>query len=857
MTMASRLNGCGHACRPGSVSASLTGLPSEQTAIVTLTPRPLPPRRLLAVAAALALMTIGTEAAAKSKTPKNVDASTGTTPSCPLGSFRCAPRPTSFAMCRPNALLSFYDPTITRDSSLRDTANMLVDSKQADSSNKTAYHFSGAVRMQRADQLLHADTVDYNDQTTDYDANGHVEYQDAGQLMSADHMRGNNTAKRSVGDNVAYQMLQSHGNGVANQGVMLDADHTRYLHATYSTCDVGHHLWEVRAKNLQIDKDTGVGTARSATMRFANVPFMYLPYFTFPVDDRRKSGLLFPTFSSNSRAGYSLGVPYYLNLAPNYDATLEPRYFSKRGTMLDSEFRYLFPGTSGQLNFQYLPNDKGSDDAYYPGVQSTQGRNRFLLKYADNTALWPGWSFNTSINRVSDKLFMRDFGNDLYSSAIGTLASSAYVNGSGNWWSASFGADTYQNVDPSLPDSVVQYKRLPRATFNLNLPINHWLEFGMKNEAVAFRKDDVVQGDRLDLNPYIGADFQGAAWFVRPTVAYRYTGYQLDGGYQRYGYENFGVNSTGLLANGQASPYTSSSPSRSVPIVSLDSGLIFDRSTSLFGNSYTQTLEPRLYYLYVPYRNQNNLPIFDTALMSFDTWQLFTTNQYSGADRQMNANNLSGALTTRLLDDSGVERFSATFGQIRYFTPQRVQLPNGINTVSPVTDYSGSDYVVQLDMQLNDQWRLSSSYQWDPHARETDLGAFSIQRRLAGDGIINFSYRFRRNPYPSQGTLLEQYDGSIVYPVSERWRLIGQWTYSELDQRTVQALAGVQYESCCVKVGLFGRHYVTGYDSITGALIGGRPGTDNAVMLTLEFKGLGNLSSTADDMLRRGILGYQ
>lgn len=739
-------------------------------------------------------------------------------------------------------MLSFYDPTLTRDASLRETANTDIDAQSSDSSNQTYIHLAGNVRLERADQLLQADSVDYDSDSTAYDAQGNVRYQDAGQLLSASQMRGNTRSNRSVADHVGFQLLASHGNGTAEQGVMLDAERTRYLRATYSTCDVGHHLWELRAKTIRMDKGDGVGVARSATIRVGNVPILYVPYFSFPLDDRRKSGFLAPTLSSNSRSGFALGTPYYFNLAPNYDATIEPRLYTERGMMLNTEFRYLFPGTAGLFNLQYLPNDKRDDTKDYPNAESTKGHNRYLLNFYDSTALWPGWRFNTSINRASDKLFLRDFGKNLYTNSVGQLASNAYVYGGGSWWNASFGANVYQNVDPSLPDTVVQYKRLPRATFNIDAPISRNYAFGMNNEAVAFRKADVVEGNRLDLYPYLSANYQGPAWFVRPTMAFRYTGYNLNGGYDRYGY-------FGRTGAGQTSPFTQGSPSRSVPIVDVDSGLIFDRSTSLFGNQYTQTLEPRLYYLYVPYRDQENLPLFDTRFMSFDTWQLFTTNRYSGADRQMNANNLSAALTTRLLDDGGVERLSATFGQIRYFTPERVQLPNSNTTVAPDTNFNGSDYVVQLNMQLSDRWRLSSSYQWNPNARETDLGAIQLQRRLGADGIVNFSYRFRRN-------LLEQYDASAVYPLSSTWRLLGKWTYSVRDQRTVDSLAGVQYESCCIKASFVGRHYVSGYNGYFN-FNGGRPHTENAVMVEFELKGLGTLSNAAGDLLRRDILGYQ
>jgi LPS-assembly protein len=763
----------------------------------------------------------------------------GTETVCPLGTFICPPRPDNFALCRPNAMLEFYDPSLPQNTDLRPTAKTYVQAEHVDSSNQTVYHLSGRVKMDRADQQVQADRIDYNDETTDYDARGDVRYQEAGELLSADHMQGNTNANRGIADgNLRFQMLLSHGNGTADQAHMLDAQHSRYSRVAYSTCDIGHHLWEIRAKKLTINKETGRGVARDATMRLGHVPFLYLPYMSFPVDNRRMSGFLYPTFSHTTRGGYTFSIPYYLNLAPNYDATLEPRLYSLRGPMLAGQARYLFPGTSGQLDFEYLAKDRFDDTTLSPTATDTLGRDRWLMKYTDSTALWPGWSFGTSINRASDRNYLRDFGSDLYTISTGTLASNAYINGSGNWWSASFGADYYQNVDPSLPDSVVQYKRWPRATFNLDIPLNRWLEAGLSSEAVAFRKQDVIEGDRLDLYPFIGADFQGAAWFVRPKVAWRYTAYQLSNGYQNYGFY-------GPLAAGQASPFTDRTPSRSLPIASLDSGLIFERDTSLFGSNYTQTLEPRLYYLYAPYRDQSNLPLFDTTLMSFDYWQLFSPNQYSGADRQMNANNLTAAVTTRLLDESGVERLSLSFGQIRYFTPQKVPL-----TGTTATDFAGSDYVVELGSQLSDDWRLNGSYQWNPHSRQTDMGTVELQRRIGLDGVLNFSYRFRRS-------LLEQYDASVVYPVSDRWRLLGHWTYSVMDKRTVEAMAGIQYESCCVKLSLLGRHYVNGYDGLVPITTTANPGTNNAIMFELEFKGMGAFNGQTETYLRRGILGYQ
>lgn len=801
--------------------------------------RYLPPRRLLAIAAAAALISSqNVYAGSQNKKPKaTLD---GSEIACPLGTFICPPRPDNFALCRPNGMLEFYDPFLSKDSSLRDTAQTHVWSDHVESPDQTIYHLTGHVKTIRADQELHADVADYNSDTTDYDARGNVHYQESAQLMSADHMVGNTNNSAGVASgNVRFQMLDSHGNGTAVRGEMLDANRNTYSVATYSTCDIGRHIWEIRAKKIDTDQNTNRGVAHSATMNVYGIPFFYTPYMSFPLNNERQSGFLYPYFEHTGYAGYQFRIPYYFNLAPNYDATLIPRYYTLRGAMLSGQARYLFPKTKGEFDFEFMPNDLYNDQKITPTSINTQGQQRYLYKFTNSTAVWGPWVLVTSINRASDQNYLHDFGDDLFSVSTNLLYSNLYLYGSGNWWSASVGGDLYQNVDPSEPNSVEPYKRLPRATFNMDIPFARWYDVGLTSEAVAFHKFDMVEGSRVDLNPYIDADFQGAAWFIRPKLAYRYTAYSLDSGYKNY-------SAYGPISAGTTSPFTQSNPTRSMPIFSLDQGLVFERSTSLFNTNYTQTLEPRLYYLYVPYRNQNNLPLFDTNLMAFDDWMLFAPNQFSGADRQMNANNLTAAVTTRLLDDGGVERLSATFGQIRYFTPQLVQVP-GVNA----TNWRGSDYVTELSSQLNDQWTMSTEYLWNPNTRKTDLGTFTVQRRLGFDGVLNFSYRYRPG-------LLEQYDISAVYPLTDRWRLIGDWTYSTMDKRTVEAVAGVQYEGCCVKVSVVARHYVTGYDGVVTTLpnqIG--PGTNTAIMFELEFKGLGNLAGQTENVLRRDILGYQ
>ena len=330
-------------------------------------------------------------------------------------------------------MLEFYDPTLGTDPALRETSPTRASAEHVDSSDKSVYHLTGNVKLQRADQQLQADSIYYSDKSTDYDARGNVRYQEAGQLLAGSHMRGNTAASKGTADDVRYQMLEARGNGVARQGEMLDAMHSRYSAATYSTCDVGHHVWEFRARTITINKDTGVGVARNATMRVGKVPFLYLPYFSFPIDHRRKSGFLYPTLGNNSHSGFEISAPYYLNLAPNYDATLDPRYYSDRGAMLAGEFRYLLSGSRGQLNFEYLPHDHGEND----GLADTKGKDRYLVNFSDSTQLWKGWNFATSYNHASDSSYLYDFGNGLSHTPVYSLGSYAAVVGRGKWWSAS------------------------------------------------------------------------------------------------------------------------------------------------------------------------------------------------------------------------------------------------------------------------------------------------------------------------------------------------------------------------------------------------------------------------------------
>lgn len=721
-----------------------------------------------------------------------------------------------WVLCRENALFDFYRPDLPRDGNREDAPTDLV-AQAFNIQDKTRYEMTGGVEILRADQRIAADRLFYDTEAETYDAEGNVQYQDRGLLLGAERARGELANDRNVLDDVDYQLLDSRGNGSAATAVTQGntSDLTRVV---YTTCDPGHHSWELRAREVKLDQAEGVGTAKHATLRVGNVPILYLPYASFPIDDRRRSGFLFPSIGSSQDNGIDISVPYYLNLAPNYDATLIPRIIGRRGLMLGGEFRYLTDTQRGEIYGTYLPDD------------DLTGEDRGSLTFRHNGRLGDNWSVNANINHISDDRYFEDFGDSLATASTTLLESTAAINGRGQYWNASVAVQEWDLTDPSidavLRDRAEPYRRLPRALFSYEQPFADWFNVGLRSEGIAFDHSDKPGATRVDLMPYISMPFERAAGFVRPEIAYRYTTYSLDSAR----YEN--------------RDYIDRSPQRGVPIYSVDAGLFYERSMQWFDRPMLQTLEPRLYYLYVPYRDQNDLPVFDTQELSFAFNQLFRPNRFTGADRQTDANQLAAALTTRFLDETtGRERFSASLGQIRYFEPQRVQLP-GVPTI----DRPGSAYVADAALSLDDRWSVGASHQWDPEDELSDLSALRAQYRWSDAGVANFAYRFRRHTRGAFETQaqVEQIDASVLVPLNDRWRLVARWNYSLLDNSTLEAMGGIEWDNCCLAMRVLGRHYLKNS-------LGEK---NNGIYIEMEFKGLATLGRKSGELLERAILGY-
>lgn len=706
-----------------------------------------------------------------------------------LGAFSARAADTRPASCpapEPPLAPAPVDDTATRFSADRFSADA-----------QGAYVLEGNVSGTTGGRRIAADRMTYDAEGKTATAEGAVSYRDRSLLVDADSASFNLITDQGELTGTEYRLLDGPGRGRAARAELEGAARTRLERVTYTTCPPEDEDWVLSAKRVTLDHEEGIGSARDVVLRFGNLPIAWLPWASFPLDERRKTGFLFPTVGSGDD-GLDLSVPYYLNLAPNYDATLTPRLITERGLMLGGEFRYLTPSSAGELRFEYLPDD------------DITGDDRGIVHFDNVSRLSPRWRFDLSLNNASDNAYFEDFGDSLDVAATTFLHSQAALSGAGHWWETALVADDYQTLNNFANPDREPYRRLPRLYASARRAIGDtpffWAAGG---EVVYFDRDAGTTGSRIDLYPTLGARLDGAAGFLESRLGVRYTSYQLD------------------RADGPESP------DRTLPVFSVDGGLVFERA---WEGGWRQTLEPRFFYLHVPYEDQDDLPVFDTTDLDFEFGQLFRDNRFSGADRLGDANRLTLALTSRLFDpETGRAPLTASIGQIAYFEEREVQLPG-----DPVATRDTSPLITEIEYSPVEAWSAVLGLHLDLEEGGTDKRVMGLRYRPDNGGLFNLSYRFRRGG-------LEVADASAIWPMSDQWRLIARWYYDMDGGRTLEALGGLEYQSCCWAARIVARHYVHN-----------RQGdTRDGIYVQLELRGLGTLGgSRAADVLDRGILGY-
>ncbi len=661
-------------------------------------------------------------------------------------------------------------------------------------------HFEGDVIATRGEERMWADTVEFNSITNEAQGNGDLRYANPGLSVEGKTGSYNFNEDRGTFLNDLYQLPNAHGRGKAARIETYGSDRTRLYSLLYTTCPPQNQDWGLHAKRMILNRDQAVGYAHNAWVTFKGVPLLWTPYLSFPLTDQRKSGLLAPSLSQSSANGLDLEVPYYWNIAPNMDTTFTPRILTKRGTMFMDTYRYLFPGTTGLLDLEYLPHDRQT------------GQTRGFFQYNDSTQLFSHWNFNTSIEYLSDPDYLQDFGTTL-SQVSQTYehrqVTATYQMAMG---SAFITLEDLVPIDPPITPSERPYRKLPEIGFDFSWP-NYRIGFdiGLANDFTRFQAPERQDALREDLRPQIAQYLGGGTWYATPTLAYDMTHYDLD------------------AFNGSPA----STINRATPIFSLDTGLDFTRELGT-NDWLTQTLEPRAYYLYVPYRDQSEIPIFDTYQPPLTMDQLFSTNRFVGLDRLGDANQLSLGLTSRFIDSStGDQLLSLGIGQAFYFSDRDVTLPGE----APETT-ARSDYVGEVTATLGSHIYGSVTADYNPYDHEFDQGYVAFQYHPSTYQVINLGYLYRQGQ-------LDQTAISFVWPITGHWSGIGLWNYSILYHQTADTMAGLQYDSCCWS-----------FRVVTGRFTTLNNQGSYFLSLELQLKGLGSIGNRLSDLLNDAIYGY-
>lgn len=713
---------------------------------------------------------------------------------------------------------------------------------------------SGKVEIRQTNRILNAQTAyiyrdDKSNQVTKIELLGQVEYREPGHLMIARKATFNPQDHSGQIEDVLYRLnLQTDAPPAWGRASLIERFANKdYLlkQTTYSTCPPQDKAWHIEAESIALDQSDATGVARHAKLLVGDTPILYTPYLSFPTSKARKSGFLFPTIGSSNVGGFDFSLPYYWNLAPNYDATIIPHVYSKRGMMVGGQFRFLTPTSLGMVNARILPQDQAykhflfNNRNQFPQLRDASS-DRWSVQVHDLTNFNPNLQLRVNFQEVSDDYYLQDFSNNLAVLTERQLLRQGDLFYTTDNWLFRGSIQSYQTLQPinQTPVSDI-YERLPQLAALGNydqLPFNGRVSLLGEYDQFHWPSNDILpkpQGPRFYLNPLLTLP-QIRPWgYITPAAELVQRFYTIQG--------------VPALLNQR-------DLDSSIPRLYVDSGLYFDRSLTWLGYALTQTLEPRLFYLYVPWQNQQTLPVYDSAYMIFNADQLFRTNRFSGFDRIGDANQLAYAVTSRWIDqDSGLERALVTLGQMRYFRDRKVQLCQSftgyctdnaytLGFLSSTADYS--PFASRAVYQFNRAWGVTGDYVWDPATHKTNNGHVDFHYQPGINHLISLGYTYLVNGDITQiatsslhNNPLHQITFAYSWPFTERWSTLAAYSYNISKGYQMMSFAGVQYDSCCWAVRVVGGR---AFQSLSNQL---RPQYNNNIYLQFLLKGLGTIGN--------------
>lgn len=706
-----------------------------------------------------------------------------------------------------------------------------ANDQQSISADKALYEasgtstFDGHVVLQQGQQRITSDRLLYHHNSNTIELSGGVVFNNEGLLIVSEHAKHNANDETSELKDAEFLIFESSLNGHAKD-ISLSETQVNVKNGSLSSCPPGKEHWLLKSSELHLDQDKGWGYARNASLHLAQVPVMYTPYFTFPIDDRRKSGFLYPSIGNDSVNGVDIALPYYFNIAPNYDATLTPRVLNKRGQQIAGEFRYLNALGQGELRGDYLGQDE-LNPLYSERKQALWQHQAQFQSY---------WYFNSNYLYLSDPDYLDDLDSFSGSTNLGYVERNATVDYFKQNVYFSMIAQDFQVLD-TIDELDQPYRLLPQINTGIGFPIKSTpLEISFSEQLSRFERDldvsiiapvDITNGAistglRNVFMPTMQAEFSDAAYFFKPAAALHMRNYSLED-YQALNQEE--------------------ELSRSIAIYSLDSGLIFERALQIEESAFTQTLEPRIFLVKIPYKDQSDIPNFDSSTLSNNSDQLFRTRRYSGNDVVGDTEHASLALSSKLYDDEQSERADFTVGQIFYSEDRQIQL-------SPLEDPQAEQSPVFASAQLRliPNWFFKQTVEWNSARNHLEQFASLISYKSDEHHIANLEYRYR----PEDSAIAqEETRASVVWPLQYRWKALSYWNYDLNQDSTIELASGLEYENCCLVVRVLNQKWLRKISSSTSYE------STNKQSLELQLKGLGKLNNQISEYFSGKIPGYQ
>jgi LPS-assembly protein len=732
-------------------------------------------------------------------------------------------------------------------------ASLFGQARDSESEKQSKITLHGDVRLVQGNRTITTDKFYLDKETRQAELTGNIQVREPGLLFRADHADININSGDADLQNARFVVYDSRVRGSA-ESLKKIGDHTIILEqGQFTSCEPGDTTWDIRGSNVTLHNDKHYGTARNMRLNVEDIPVAYVPYFRFPIGSERLTGFLFPSIGFDDTQLGEFSAPFYWNIAPNYDATIEPRYVRKHGYMFQNEIRHLSQNFESELTGSYLQNDRGLDqEADY----AYQGEDRWQWKFEQEGGKGKAWKTRINYTDISDTDYLRDVDSsavDLNRQAY--IQQMAEVQYSLKHWVLSARAEEFRLLtSASLP-----YRELPRVQANGIYNLGDWV-LTANNEYTHFAVNRYFIGDNDNL--IVGERFRSfyqyqwnkefLSGYIKPGVGVKALAYELD--------------ADNLLATANTNPYFVT------PQMSLDAGLFFERDTQVFDQSYLQTFEPRLFYLYRDYENQDelfglttadSLVNFDTSELLFTYDQLFRDSRFSGGDRLDEADQVTLGVSSRYIENSsGVERLKLSMGEIFYLRDKEITLGKSVTGEDDKT--SKSALAGQVVAQLGDSLRFTQDLVFDHEQDEISAASTSLHYLDDQYRIVNLGYRYARNPVnvsplnpiPVRGKTLDQIDLSAIWPLSEQWSLIARTNYDFTYKANLDAFAGVEYNDCCYRVRVLARKWAD-FDFSPNFLENlSDDDYDQGVFFEVQLKGFGTLAKRINNLLEKAVVGY-